>query len=47
MPYLVFCMSEVINMSNSMEEFKKKSQHFTKENTKTIEKLTIGRSVRE
>ena len=35
-------ISDVINMSKNMSDFKENSRFFTKENTETIEKLTIG-----
>ena len=43
-PEKVLSMSDVINMSKNMNNFNQNLRVFTKENIKTIEKLTMGQS---
>ena len=43
-PKKVLSISDVINMSKNMSDFKENLSVFTKENIETIEKLTMGRS---
>ena len=46
-PKKVLSISDVINMSKNMSDFKENLSVFTKENIETIEKLTMGRSENE
>ena len=41
-PKKVLTISDVINMSKNMSDFKENLSVFTKENNETIEKLTMG-----
>ena len=41
-PKKVLSISDVINMSENVSDFKENLSAFTKENTETIEKLTMG-----
>ena len=46
-PKKVMSISDVINMSKKMSDFKENLGVFTKENIETIEKLTIGQNENE
>ena len=46
-PENVFSISDIINMSESMSDFKENLSVFTKENIETIEKFTMGQSENE
>ena len=46
-PKKVLSISDVINMSKNMSDFKENLSVFTKENIETIEKLTMGQSENE
>ena len=46
-PKKVMNISDVINMSKNMSDFKENLDVFTKENIETIEKLTIGQNENE
>ena len=46
-PKKVMSISDVINMSKNMSDFKENLGVFTKENIETIEKLTIGQNENE
>ena len=46
-PKKVLSISDIINMSKNMSEFKENVSAFTKENIDTIEKLTIGQNENE
>ena len=46
-PKKAFSISDVINMSKNMSDFKENLSVFTKENIETIEKLTMGQSENE
>ena len=46
-PKKVLSISDVINMSENMSDFKENLRFFTKENIETIEKRTMGQSENE